>query len=142
MIAAAVSLQVARGLARRVRGSHVAEMAATLGVDLRPVAQEVADGGTEDFETLQAQLQDACKDAIDAYMAQQGDEGQHAPKCNSLHTRVASTECWLVAQSALQCFVVKLTIDTAHHASDSCRHTPRETCGINGSVCPPRCGCD
>lgn len=71
-------LQVARGLARRVRGSHVAEMAATLGVDFRPVAREVADGGIEDLETLQIQLQDACKEAIDAYMAQQGDEGEHA----------------------------------------------------------------
>ena len=53
-------------------------MAATLGVDFRPVAREVADGGIEDLETLQAQLQEACKDAIDAYMAQQGDEGESA----------------------------------------------------------------
>ena len=71
-------MQVARGLARRVRGSHVAEMAATLGVDFRTVAREVADGGIEDLETLQVQLQEACKDAIDAYMAQQGDEGELA----------------------------------------------------------------
>ena len=71
-------LQLGSGLARRVRGSHVAEMAATLGVDVRPVARKVADGSIEDLETLQAQLQEACKEAIDAYMAQQGDEGERA----------------------------------------------------------------
>ena len=70
--------QVARAQARRVRGSHVADMAATLGVDLRPVAREVAKGSTDDSETLQSQLQGACKAAIDVYVSQQGDEGRPA----------------------------------------------------------------
>ena len=109
---ALVCVQVAHALARRVRGSHVAEMAETLGVDLQPVARKVADGGIDDSEALQAHLQDACKVAIDAYMAQQGDEGQSGPAYNlpfrnaRLHTESCVSAAWRLQRrlpSALQC---------------------------------------
>ena len=84
--------KIARAQARRVRGSHVADMAATLSVDLRTVAREVADGSAGDSETLQAQLQGACKKAIDVYVSQQGDEGRSAIAFSLKH-KFANESC-------------------------------------------------
>lgn len=58
-----------------MRASHVSEMAAAMAVDLRPTARELEEGSCTSFEGLQENLQAACKLATDAYIEQQGDEG-------------------------------------------------------------------
>lgn len=83
-------LQAARSQARRVRSSHVCEMAASLAVDLRGTAKALEEGACGSFEGLQGRLQALCRRAIDAYMEQQGDEGPpHCPANLCVHRPVS-----------------------------------------------------
>ena len=105
-------LQGARSLAKRVRASHVAEMASSMAVDLREVAKDLADGACTSFEGLQGQVQAACKAAIDMYMEQQGDEGaacQMSLETVTEQTRGGSKEPFLI-----NCMRRGIQVDAMH----------------------------
>ena len=58
-----------------------------MAVDLRSTAKELEEGTCGSLEGLQGQLQSVCRLAINAYMEQQGDEG------NLMHPSIHGLIC-------------------------------------------------